>query len=135
MAMKVQCATCQATYNLAKPPIKKTVAICKKCGERMTIDPPGEANKTFSSKSSATKASPELNLPQSVKGSSRVYEAQVSGDESKKKLKKGGFFSRASKGIVSEQEISRDWRKILGICFAILAIVFGSLWYARSGTG
>ena len=131
MAMKVQCATCQATYNLAKPPIKKTVAICKKCGERMTIDPPGEANKTFSSKSSATKAGPKLNGRQSVKGSSRVYAAQISGDESKKKVKKGGFFSRASKGIVSEKEISRDWRKILGILFTIFAIICGTLWYVK----
>lgn len=45
------------------------------------------------------------------------------------------FLSKTFKGIISEKEFSPDWKKILGICFTVLAIVFGSLWYVSSGTG
>lgn len=40
-----------------------------------------------------------------------------------------------SDGIINENEISRDWRKRLGIICTILAIIFGCLWYVRDGLG
>ena len=39
MGMKVQCPTCEKVYNLPKPPPKRVVATCKKCGDRIVIDP------------------------------------------------------------------------------------------------
>jgi hypothetical protein len=38
-------------------------------------------------------------------------------------------------GIFSEKEISHEWKKKLGLIFAILAIIFGCLWYVQSGWG
>jgi len=38
-------------------------------------------------------------------------------------------------GIVSEKEISHDWKKGLGLICTILAIIFGCLWYEKNGLG
>ena len=45
------------------------------------------------------------------------------------------IFSKMFGWMINEQEISHDWKKILGIIFAIAAIVFGCLWYKNSSVG
>jgi len=45
------------------------------------------------------------------------------------------IFSKMFGWMISEKEISHDWKKILGIIFAIAAIVFGCYWYHKSPLG
>lgn len=37
--MKVECSNCNTVYNLPKPPSRRVMATCKKCGSQFVIDP------------------------------------------------------------------------------------------------